>query len=289
MGRDRRGVLLLDEPARDHLSPAQQHSRRLGHRRQRAGDGVRQHGRDLGDRRRLHPQPVDRRERALRRIPGQRPGRGRGGRHPHAAEHHRGGAQGRRLRQAVARSADAGGVQAVRRHDEAPRKALPRHAGHGVHHRARQALDAADPQRQAHRARRAAGRGRHGQRRPHLARGRDHPRRAGRARPAAAPDDRPEGEARADRDRPAGLAGRGDRRDRVLGRRRRSGAPGGAQDDPGARRNQPRGHPRHARRRGHPDDPRRHDVARGGRRARHGQALRLRRRLDPHRLRQRRR
>ena len=30
--------------------------------------------------------------------------------------------------------------------------ALPRHAGHGVHRRARQALDAADPQRQAHRA-----------------------------------------------------------------------------------------------------------------------------------------
>ncbi len=47
LGRDRRGVLLLDERARDHLSPAQQHSRRMGHRRQRAGDGVRQHGRDL--------------------------------------------------------------------------------------------------------------------------------------------------------------------------------------------------------------------------------------------------
>ena len=47
VGRDRRGVRLLDEPARDHLPPPQRHSRRLGHRGQRAGDGVRQHGRDL--------------------------------------------------------------------------------------------------------------------------------------------------------------------------------------------------------------------------------------------------
>ena len=90
----------------------QRHSRRLGHRGQRAGDGVRQHGRDVGDRRRLHPQSLDRRERALRRISRQRPGRGRGRRHPHAAEHHRGGAQGRRLRQAVDGGADAGGLQA---------------------------------------------------------------------------------------------------------------------------------------------------------------------------------
>ena len=47
LGRDRRGVLKLDERSRDLLSQAQQHSRKLGHRRQRAGDGVRQYGRDL--------------------------------------------------------------------------------------------------------------------------------------------------------------------------------------------------------------------------------------------------
>ena len=52
-------------------------------------------GDDLGHRRRLHPQPVDRRERALRRVPGQRAGRGRGGRHPHAAERSPKCAQGR--------------------------------------------------------------------------------------------------------------------------------------------------------------------------------------------------
>ena len=94
VGRDRRGVRLVDEPARHHLSPPAQHPGKLGHRGQRAGHGVRQHGRDLGDRRRLHPQSLDRREAALRRVPDQRPGRGRGRRHPHAAGDHRGRAQG---------------------------------------------------------------------------------------------------------------------------------------------------------------------------------------------------
>ncbi len=239
VGLDRRRLLLLDEPARDHLSPAEQHSRRLGNRGERPGDGVRQHGRDVRDGRRLHPQPVDRRERALRRVPRQRPGRGRGGWHPDAAEHHRKRAQGGGLRQALARSADAGRVQAVRRHDETPGEALPRHAGPRVHRRARQALDAADPQRQAHRARRSPGGGGDGQRRPDLARGRDHPRRAGHARPDVASDPRSQGEARAARDRPARLAGRRERRDRVLGRRRRSGGQGRAEDDPRARRDQP--------------------------------------------------
>ena len=59
--------------------------RKLGHRGQRAVDGVRQYGRDLGHRRCLHPQPVDGRKPALRRVSDQRPRRGRGGRHPHAA------------------------------------------------------------------------------------------------------------------------------------------------------------------------------------------------------------
>ena len=55
LGRHRRGVRQLDEPARHHLSPAARHPRRLGHRGQRAGDGVRQHGRGLRHRRLLHP------------------------------------------------------------------------------------------------------------------------------------------------------------------------------------------------------------------------------------------
>ena len=38
---------------------------RLGHRGQRPGDGVRQYGRDLGHRRRLHPRSLDRRARLI--------------------------------------------------------------------------------------------------------------------------------------------------------------------------------------------------------------------------------
>ena len=58
----------------------------------------------------------------------------------------------------------------------------------------------------------------------------------------------------------------------------------GPQGHPGARRDLARGHPRHARRRRHPDHARRHDLARGRGRARHGQALRLRRRRAARRL-----
>jgi hypothetical protein len=46
----------VDEPARSSPPPAR-HPGKLGHRCQRAGHGVRQHGRDLGDRRRVHPRP----------------------------------------------------------------------------------------------------------------------------------------------------------------------------------------------------------------------------------------
>ena len=77
------------EPARDHLPQAEQDPARPRHRRQRADDGVRQHGRHLGHGRRLHPQPLDRREGVLRRVPAERAGRGRRGRHPHPAPDHR--------------------------------------------------------------------------------------------------------------------------------------------------------------------------------------------------------
>ena len=89
MGRHRRGVRLVDERARQEVPRAARHPGELGHGRQRAGDGVRQPGRDLGHRRRLHAQSLDRREGALRRVPDQRAGRGRGRGHPHAAGHHR--------------------------------------------------------------------------------------------------------------------------------------------------------------------------------------------------------
>ncbi len=102
------------------------------------------------------------------------------------------------------------------------RAALPRHAGPRVHRRAGQALDAADAQRQAHRQGGAAHRGRAGAgEADQPGRGGD-ARRSRRARPAPASDHRSRRRAQDDRHRPAGLAGRGLRRDRVLRRRGRA-------------------------------------------------------------------
>ena len=72
---------------------------------------------------------------------------------------------------------------------EAP---LPRHAGHRVHGRGGDALPAADPHRQAHGEGRAADRGRDGRGGADLPRGGRRADRPGAARPAAAPDDRPD-------------------------------------------------------------------------------------------------
>ena len=94
LGRHRRSVRLMDECPRHQVPRAARHPGELGHGGERPGDGVRQHGRHVRDRRRLHAQSVDRRERALRRVPHQRAGRGRRRRHPHAAGHHREGASG---------------------------------------------------------------------------------------------------------------------------------------------------------------------------------------------------
>ena len=85
--RARRRVPLLVQRPRQALPQDERDPRRPGHRRQRAGHGVRQPGRDLGHRRRLHAQSRHRREGLLRRVPGERAGRRRGGRHPHAAPH----------------------------------------------------------------------------------------------------------------------------------------------------------------------------------------------------------
>ena len=62
LGRHRRGVRLLDERAGEQIPRAARHPGELGHGGQRPGHGVRQPRRDLRHRRRLHPQPLDRRE-----------------------------------------------------------------------------------------------------------------------------------------------------------------------------------------------------------------------------------
>ena len=74
LGRHRRRVQELAGPPRRFLSPHRGHSRGMGHRLQRAEHGLRQHGRRLGHRRGLQPQPGHRREQVLRRMARQCPG-----------------------------------------------------------------------------------------------------------------------------------------------------------------------------------------------------------------------
>ena len=287
VGRDKRGVRLLDEPARHDLSAPAQHPGKLGHRGQCAGHGVRQHGRDLGDRRRLHAQSFDRRQAALRRVPDQRPGRGRGRRHPHPAGDHRGRAPRSRLRQTVDGTGVAAGVQGAHPHLRRARAPLPRHAGPRIHRRAGQAVDAANARGQAHRQGGAEDRGRARERGADHAPGGGRPHRSRRARPAAAPDHRSQRRAHGRRHRAARLARRGVGRDRVLGRRGGGAQGEGQERHPGAHRDVAGRHPRHARGGGHSHHPRRHDLARRRGGARHGQALRFRRRRAAGRLRRR--
>ncbi len=89
----RRGVPLLDGQARGGLPQAVQDHQGAGqwHRGQHLHHGVRQHGQRFRHRRGLHAQSRHRRERDLRRVPDQRPGRGRGGGHPHAQADRRDG------------------------------------------------------------------------------------------------------------------------------------------------------------------------------------------------------
>ena len=157
LGRDRRGVRLVDERARHHLSPPARHSRKLGHRGQRAGHGVRQHGRR--PRRPASPSRAIRRPArsgstanswSTRRARTWSPASARRRRSPRSRAR-RPAPTSRRWRSAMPAAFTE--LDAHLRH---AREALPRHAGHRVHHRARQALDAADAHRQAHREGRAA-------------------------------------------------------------------------------------------------------------------------------------
>ena len=85
LGGDRGRLRLLEQRPGHRLPEALRHPRGLGHGRQRPDDGLRQHGQRLRDGRRLHPRRGDRREHLLRRVPDERPGRGRRRRHADAA------------------------------------------------------------------------------------------------------------------------------------------------------------------------------------------------------------
>ena len=266
-GRRRRRVRLLDERPRHRLSPQVQHPDRVGHRRQRAGDGLRQHRRAVRFRRRVHAQPGQRREGVLRRVPDQRAGRGRRRRRAHAGAGCR------------AEEADAEGVQRAGAHPPDARAALQGRAGLRVHHRRRRRLHAADAQRQAHGDGGAQVLDRHAQgEADRLEDGGD----AQSGRPArtaagAGVRHRGSGQGEGHRDRPARRSRRRLRTDLSERRSRGDRSREGREGPPRARRDVARGSARHDRRRRHPHRARRRVVARRARGAPDGQGLRLRR------------
>ena len=102
LGRDRRRVRLLDERRAPSTTASSTTSRRAGAppstcRRWCSATWATTSATGVAFTR----NPSTGEKRALRRVPDQRAGRGRRRRHPHAAGHHRDGAQGRRLRQAA--------------------------------------------------------------------------------------------------------------------------------------------------------------------------------------------
>ena len=117
---------------------------------------------------------------------------------------------------------------------------------------------------------------RDGRRGAHLARGGGRADRSRPARPAPAPDDRPEAKVEVARARPERVARRRLGGDRARRGHRRGAREGGRGRDPRALGDDAGRHPRPHPRRGRAHGARRDDVARGRRRARDGQALRRR-------------
>ena len=71
--RGRGRVQVVGHAARPGVPPRARDPGRPRHGRERRPDGVRQQGRDLGDRRRVHARPVHRRARDVRRVPRRTP------------------------------------------------------------------------------------------------------------------------------------------------------------------------------------------------------------------------
>ena len=194
--------LLAGRPRR-RLPAHQPDPRRVGHRGQRAADGVRQQGRHVRLRRRLQPRRGHGRARAVRRLPDQRPGGGRRLGRPQHPGHRR------------ARRAHARGARRAPGHPAHARAPLRRHAGHRVHRRGGASVHAADAQRQAARAGGGALRGRRGRRGPAGQGEGDRHGRRREPRRAAAPDVRPAGRLRGAGARRRGVARRGQGRGRL--------------------------------------------------------------------------
>ena len=162
----------------------------------------------------------------------------------------------------------------VRRDDPAPRGALPRRPGHRVHRRGREALPAPDPDGEADGGFGAEDRRRHGRGGLDLARGGGRQDRPCPARPAPAPDARPEHVARRRRQGPERLARGGGRLDRLRRRHRRGPRPGRGEGDSRPLGDDPGRHQRDDLRPGDPHRPRWDDVARRRRRTGDGEAVR---------------
>ena len=208
---DRGGPRLVEHRPRPAVPASRAHPARPGHRGQRGEHGVRQPRRDVGDGRLLHAGPVDGGDRRLRRLPAERAGRGRRRGDPqHPAAGGAGGARPGLVRRAAARDATA-------------RDALPRPVRHRVHHRARQAVAAADAGGQADRGGGVPDRDRAGRREPHHDGRGDHPLHGRQAQPAAVPAVRRRCGPAAAHPGDAGVPGRGRGRDRA-GQRAGAGA-----------------------------------------------------------------
>ena len=274
--RHSRGVRLVVRSPRPRLPRVQQDRPRPGDRRERGVHGLRQPGRGLGDGGCLHPRPEHRGAEALRGVPDQRPGRGRGGRHPDPVAH----------RPDAERHAP--GVRRVRADRSAPGDPLPRRPGPGVHHRARTAVHAPDKVGQADRPGRHPDRGRDGGGGDHQPRGGPQARGAGPGGPAPPAALRRRRQGRRRRPPPGHraerLPGCRHRQGGVRAGSRRGSGPCRRPGDPRPDRDQPRRRARHARREGRPDRAWWRHLARRGRGPLPGPPLRGRLRGAGHRL-----
>ena len=150
---DRGRLPQLDERSRGRLPQDGEDRRRPRHRGQHPDDGLRQQGRDLGDGRRRSratrpTAPTSIYGDFLTNAQGEDVVAGIRNTQPHRGPQDTSGPR-------------EAGAELWEVFDDA-REPLPRHVRHRVHDRAGQAVDAADAHRQAHRARRAQDRRRHG-------------------------------------------------------------------------------------------------------------------------------